>query len=68
MQHVRVMQNCLKAVEKHGHEGLNLEVERTKCPEEKGCRNVRGKKDRRHTHSVAQAQVQQEVIGDLVQG
>lgn len=50
MQHVRVMQNYLKAVEKHGHEGLNLEVERTKCPEEKGCRNVRGKKGRRHTH------------------
>lgn len=44
MQHVRVMQNTLKAVEKHGHEGLDLELERTTCPEEKGCRNVSGEK------------------------
>lgn len=50
MQHVRVMQNSMKAVEKHDHEGLNLELERTKRPEEKECKNVRGKKGRRHTH------------------
>lgn len=42
MQHVRVLQNCLKAVEKHGHEGLNLEVERTKCPEEKSLQKCQG--------------------------
>lgn len=44
MRHVRVMQNSMKAVEKHDHEGLNLELERTKCPEGKGCKNVRGEK------------------------
>lgn len=44
MQHVRVMQNSMKAVEKHDHEGLNLELERTKRPEEKECKNVRGEK------------------------
>lgn len=69
MRHVRVMQNSMKAVEKHDHEGLNLELERTKCPEGKGCKNVRGeKKVEGIPISVAQAQVQQEVIGGLVQG
>lgn len=30
---------CVEVV-KHDHERLNLEAERTKCPEEKCCRNV----------------------------
>lgn len=36
-------------MEYHDHESLSPKVERTKCPEEKSCRNVRDKK-RRHTH------------------
>ena len=30
-------------VKEHGHDCLNLEAERTQCPEEKGSRNVREK-------------------------
>lgn len=31
-------------MKEHGHDCLNLEGERTECPEEKGSRNVREKK------------------------
>lgn len=55
-------------VEKDGHDGLNLEVERKDCSEEKGCRIVRGeKKVEGIPISAAQAQVQQDAKGDAVQ-
>lgn len=50
MQHVRVMQNSMKAVEKHDHEGLNLELERTNVQRKKDAKMSGGKKGRRHTH------------------
>lgn len=62
-------------VKEHGHDCLNLEAERTECPEEKGSRNVREKKWGGEGEgwledisvSVAQTQVHLEAKRDLVQ-
>lgn len=67
MQHVILMQKstgCHVEMKEHGHDCLNLEGERTECPEEKGSRNVREKRGGGErgglediSVSVAQAQV-----------
>lgn len=63
-----IFQNSME-VEKHTHHRLNLEVERSEYPKEKGCRKVSKNKTSVEgiPISVAQAQVQQVVVGDLAQ-
>lgn len=72
MQHVTVMQNGMKAMWKWRTMAFKVSVLRLRkqCPEEKGCRNVGGWGGRRGEGipiSVVRAQVQQEVVGGLVQ-
>lgn len=68
MQHVTVMQNGMKAMWKWRTMAFKVSVLRLRkqCPEEKGCRNVRGGK-KGIPISAVRAQVQQEVVEDLVQ-
>lgn len=60
---------CVEVV-KHGHERLILEAERTKCLEENVAETGGGGRGGVEgiPISVAQAQVQKKVTGDLVQG
>lgn len=74
MQHVIIMQNGMKAMWKWRGMALKVSILRLRkqCPEEKGDRNVRKEKKKKKKVegipiSVVQAQVQQVVVGDLVQ-
>lgn len=63
MQHVRVMQNGMKAMGKWRTMVFKVSVLRLRkqCPEEKGCRNVGG-----GGGIPISVVLQQEVVGDLV--